>query len=120
MHGHLQLYADDAIVIYSANSIQQTKNKIIPPISTLFVKNEIIHRVTEAKYLGLIIDEKLNWNNHVNFVKSKIIPIVSMLRRTQKKDIPNELRLSVYLYYSYIHSLSFIVCITCLGLYCND
>lgn len=35
-----------------------------------------IERVNSIKYLGLIIDTKLNWSNHVNHIKSKLLPIL--------------------------------------------
>ena len=33
---------------------------------TLQVENLIINRITHTKYLGLIIDERLSWKEHVN------------------------------------------------------
>ena len=33
---------------------------------TLQIENIIVNRITHTKYLGLIIDEKLSWNEHVN------------------------------------------------------
>ena len=40
------------------------------------VKDEIsIERVTNIKYLGVIIDEKLNWNMHVNFVYDSLVKL---------------------------------------------
>ena len=33
---------------------------------TLQIENIIVNRITYTKYLGLIIDEKLSWNEHVN------------------------------------------------------
>ena len=42
-----------------------------------------LERVKETRYLGVIIDEKLNWNSHVQHIKSKIVKgsyILSKLR----------------------------------------
>ena len=38
------------------------------------VTDEIsIERVTNIKYLGVIIDEKLNWNMHVNLCATRLL-----------------------------------------------
>jgi hypothetical protein len=50
--------------------------------------------------MGLILDEKMNWSEHVSYIKSKIKPFLAMLRRSSYL-IPSSTRLSVY--YSYIH-----------------
>ena len=34
--------------------------------------NKIINQNTEANYLGTIIDQKLNWKPHINFIKNKL------------------------------------------------
>jgi hypothetical protein len=47
-----------------------------------------------------MIDEKMDWNEHVSYIKTKIRPFLAMLRRTTYL-IPSTTRLSVY--YSYIH-----------------
>ena len=48
----------------------KTKNKsysIQPSINGLQIKH-----VTSTKFLGIIIDDKLNWSLHINYVASKI------------------------------------------------
>ena len=48
---------------------------------SLNINNQIIHSVNEYKYLGLIIDDKLNWSNHVSKIAKKIAPYVGIFRR---------------------------------------
>lgn len=43
-----------------------------------------IERRTSQKYLGLIIDDKLNWNEHVDSVKKAILPYLFAIKRTSK------------------------------------
>ena len=38
----------------------------------LRVEGQTIERVTQTKFLGVIIDEKLTWRNHVNYISTKI------------------------------------------------
>jgi hypothetical protein len=141
LEGHLQLYADDAILIYSDHDFQRMqrnmredlnliydwfyanllsfnirktkyiifyqKNKNIPNPDPLIVRNAEIERVTKTKYLGLILDEKLSWNEHIEYIKTKIRPFISMLRRTSYL-LPSTTRLSVY--HSHIHChLSYLI-----------
>ena len=49
----------------------QLKNKVKPDIS-LKIDGEIIAEVTSSKFLGVIIDDKLNWKDHVSFVCRKV------------------------------------------------
>jgi hypothetical protein len=134
LKGHLQLYADDAILIYSESDYDELqrhmkedllkiydwfynnllsfnvsktkyiifnpKNKNIPQPNRLLVRGAEIERVRCIKYLGLMIDEKMDWTEHISYIKTKIRPFLAMLRRTTYL-IPSSTRLSVY--YSYIH-----------------
>ena len=47
------------------------ENKVKPDIS-LKLDGEIIAEVTSSKFLGVIIDDKLNWKDHVSFVCRKV------------------------------------------------
>jgi hypothetical protein len=94
LRGHLQLYADDAILIYSESDYDELqrhmkenlvkihdwfynnllsfnvsktiykifnpKNKNIPQPDRLLVRDAEIERVRYMKYLGLMIDEKMD------------------------------------------------------------
>lgn len=60
--------------------IFKSKNKRYDNI-TLKVKDKIIERVDNVKYLGMIIDENLKWDKHVKKMKKKIIPICMAIKR---------------------------------------
>lgn len=57
------------------NNIQQFR---------IWYNGSLIERQTSQKYLGLIIDDKLNWIEHVDKVKSEILPYLFVIRRTVK------------------------------------
>ena len=54
-----------------------------------------IDRVFEYKYLGLIIDSDLKWTAHINYVKSKIIPIIGIMKRL-KFILPVSIKKQIY------------------------
>ena len=55
------------------------KINIIP--FTYHIDNSTIREVTHAKYLGVVIDQHLNWNEHTKQVASKAIRINAFLHR---------------------------------------
>lgn len=63
-----------------------------------------IKRVNRFKYLGLIIDEALSFHDHVNHVKKRITPFVSLMWR-KSKYIPIEKRKQLYNAYVQSHLL---------------
>ncbi|CAL4226936.1 unnamed protein product, partial [Meganyctiphanes norvegica] len=43
------------------------------PLSISITANEqIINEVTETKFMGVILDNKLSWNAHINYISKKI------------------------------------------------
>lgn len=83
----LQIYLDWT----ASNGLTVNKNKTQymlfkqknKPCITLDVLlgGTVLDRVESAKYLGVIIDDKLSWNKHIEFVKQKTTPIIGALRR---------------------------------------
>lgn len=49
------------------------------------VNNEEIERVKSLKYLGVTIDEKLNFVEHVSHIESKVLSKIYLLNRIRKK-----------------------------------
>ena len=66
----------------------------------IIVDKCVLNKVTSIKYLGVIIDHKLNWIEHISYVKNKIPKGIGILYKDrqflEKRDLLN-------LYYSYIY-----------------
>jgi len=66
----------------------------------LKLNNEIISRVTSAKFLGIYIDEKLIWNIHISNICKKISKGIGIINKAKKSlNVPSLLTL----YYSFLH-----------------
>ena len=62
---------------------------------------KVIEHVTETKFLGVIVDENLNWNSHITAVSLKVSRSIGVLNRV-KNIMPRDVLVS--LYYALIHS----------------
>ena len=51
-----------------------TRKKLPTVLPNLYMCGEIIDRKRNVKFLGLFIDDHLNWQAHISRVKSKITP----------------------------------------------
>jgi len=52
------------------------------------------------KFLGVLLDENVTWNNHINFIENKISKNIGILYKA--KPYLNQICLK-YIYYSFIH-----------------
>ena len=66
----------------------------------LKVEGKTIERVTQTKFLGVIIDEKLTWRNHVNYIATKIAKGIGILIKARFYLSKETL---VSLYYTFIY-----------------
>ena len=57
--------------------------------------NDNIKRVKETKTLGIIIDDQLKWNTHINNVVAKVSRAIGLIRR-MKMFVPQATLISVY------------------------
>lgn len=48
------------------------------------LQNEQIEQVKQIKYLGVVLDEQLNFTDHVNYICKKISKKVGVLRIVRK------------------------------------
>ena len=133
--GYVQLYADDIIMIYTCNGVEEMFENMKTDLDALNVwlydnmltmnarktkymifstgtsepltfprfrlNNMEIERTTEVRYLGLLIDQQLKFNLHVNKVKILIGPILATLKYARYL-IPSQTKLSMY--YAYVQS----------------
>lgn len=65
------------------------------PNFQLKIENVVIKHVTHTKFLGVTIDENLNWNNHLTDLKRKLYYALSTLSRI-KDCVPEELHKDLY------------------------
>ena len=78
LHNRLKLNADKTVYM-----IFQQKNTVSSNIQ-LNINNSTLSQVQTTKYLGLIINEKLNWSEHIKKLNNKIIPMLGALHRCAK------------------------------------
>lgn len=124
--GEVQMYADDAIVMFSCENIEMLMTQMEGDMITinqwlkinhlelnfdksnfmifdknieynnisnyLKIDNKEIKRIYTVKYLGLLIDSKLTWNQHINKIKNKIRPITFAIRRLRNYLHPKALQ----------------------------
>ena len=127
------LYADDANIIVTADSEEETYQKVDEASRNLvkwvhknglclnlrkthymvfsncrnkldrrlIINNTAIERVKEARFLGVIIDEKLTWKSHIDAIRTKMSRYLGTLFRI-KHVIPKSARLQIY--HSFIRS----------------
>ena len=53
------------------------------------VRNKTLGRVYEFKYLGVMLDPYLSWNDHIDLISTKISSQLGMLRKA-RKVVPRE------------------------------
>lgn len=127
LNGMLQLYADDAVILYTSTSLQDLYTQMQADLDSLLVwfnKNRLvlnhdktkymvfgnrealsndvlkynnfpINQVSTFTYLGLIIDSKLKWFDHIDKIKSSIVPYIFAIKRV-KYLLPKESLLLIY------------------------
>ena len=80
-------------VIFSLRKKVKTSLKIC-------IDNNILERVSKSKFLGVMIDSKMSWNDHIKYIKSKISRAIGLLCRARKVFKKSTL---LTLYYSFIY-----------------
>ena len=58
-----------------------TKNSKQPHLPAVFLADSILPHTSTTKFLGLLINENLSWNDHVKYLKSKLNSSLFILRR---------------------------------------
>ena len=65
--------------------LMMSRKKNLNPQGDVILSNEAIQRVTKAKFLGVIVDQHLNWKDHISMVShtiSKSCGIISRIQNT--------------------------------------
>ena len=68
----------------------------------IIMDNHILTKVNSIKYLGFIVDHKLNWLNHItsSYVKGKIFKRIGIMYKARKYLNKNSFK---NIYYAYIY-----------------
>ena len=92
--GALQDSLDDVSYWYTRNkltvnagkskSMLITQNKINKELFKLFMDGEEIQQVNDTKYLGIYLDENINWFAHLQKLHVKVMSKLAVLRRLSK------------------------------------
>ena len=76
-------------MIYTRNKLYREHNY------NLSISNTDIKRVTESKFLGVLMNEKMNWNSHVAAIRQKMSRYIGVLYKL-KSILPESARLTIY------------------------
>ena len=80
--------------------LMMSRKKNLNPQGDVILHNEAIQRVTDAKFLGVIVDQHLNWKDHISMVSHKISKSCIIISRIRNSlDIKSK----KMIYYSLIH-----------------
>ena len=59
------------------------KNKIPEDLCKIKINGHQIEQVSETKFLGVMIDNKMSWKSHIDYINSKIMRGVGIIRRAK-------------------------------------
>ena len=80
-------------MIFARQKVQNTIN--------LYIAGTLIQRKSEAKFLGVIVDEKLSWSQHVKCIKAKMSRYVGIMYKI-RHVLPTQARLQIF--HSFVQS----------------
>ena len=93
-----------------------SKQNVIQPNVTIEINGQPITCVTKTKFLGVIIDNKLTWKEHISYICGKVakgIGIISKVRKYLNKDTLLDLCYSfIYPYLTYCNQVWGLSCQT--------
>ena len=97
-------------IVYNKLSINYSKSqymlfsrKLIPPLDNfpITINNSNISKVTNTNFLGFLINDKLNWKSHINFLISKVNKYRAIIFLVRNNLTKNSLKL---IYHSLVYS----------------
>ena len=68
--------------------------------------NTVLEQKSECKFLGIIVDDEISWKPHINYISSKIIKFIALLRilkYTFPKHILKILQMPLIIIYPYLN-----------------
>jgi hypothetical protein len=64
--------------------IFRSKNIKLEVTNQLFLDGTIIEMVSKTKFIGVMLDDKLKWDQHIAYIKSKIAKGIGILCKARK------------------------------------
>lgn len=77
-------------VVFRSPTMNLMTNNIV-----ITINDQQLNQETSSKFLGIQIDENLNWLKHINVVSSKVLKIIGILYRL-KNQLPCNLLRTIY------------------------
>ena len=77
----------------------RSQHHVIPSVK---LNNEEIQQVQQVKFLGIFVDEHLNWKSHINYITSKLSKICGLLYRV-RNQLPQTALTCLYYTLCYPH-----------------
>ena len=90
---HLNLKKTKYMIFSRARSLEL--------LSTLTKANLPIERLTESKFLGVIVDENLTWNRHIKTIQTKMARYIGLMYKL-KSQLP--LKVKIQIFHSFVQS----------------
>ena len=79
----LNVLKTQALVVGSKPKIKKIADKIVDPPQFLIGDSQV-ENVDQTKYLGVIIDKNLNWDEHINSLRTKVSRGIGFLKYSRK------------------------------------
>ena len=77
-----------------------------PPKKYVSIDDQNVDHVTSTKFLGVYIDSRLSWSEHINYIKNKISKGVGILCQARNIFSLKTLNTLYYFFYSSIFHIS--------------
>ena len=77
-----------------------TNNKNLNTCKTVKINNISISKLSNIKFLGVILDDQLKWKTHISYIKSKVSKCIGILLKAKKYLNKSTL---TQLYYSFLY-----------------
>ena len=82
-----------------------SKNKSVSKKATnIKIDNKVIETKSETTFLGVTLDNQLNWSKHIQQLIAKCNPLLNMLAHINGKGWGADLKTSLLFYKSYIRA----------------
>lgn len=77
---------------------------MFPPV---YFENKVVEQVSQVKFLGVYVDEYLNWKTHIEFVSTNLSKICGILYRV-RHQLTQKALVNVYYTLLLSYHISFI------------